>query len=132
MCSSGGQEGQNPQTIKEFDVTGKTSASLCREKGWVVGDILEDDSQPLYPRRIVITAIGEAQVLAKKIFAGRTTGDEGYECPWMLCPFRNEKLIWKKVPSLAESLSDLVSTFGYEAVAAALKKPATQEPDNDW
>lgn len=69
-----------------------TSAGLCRANGWTVGDVLEGD-EGYGPTRIVITAIGEAGVLARAIsHAGKPRNDS--EGIWTLL-VRD----WKKVPS---------------------------------
>ena len=45
-----------------------TSADICRANGWNVGDILEGENE-VSRDRIRITAIGEAHVLARWLYA---------------------------------------------------------------
>lgn len=72
------------------EVIAKSSAALCRAKGWKVGTILEG-SDGRATTRIRLTAIGEEGVLAMMV--GRD-GERfrGYESPWTLLSRR-----WRKV-----------------------------------
>lgn len=47
-------------------IRGNTDAETCRLNGWQVGTVLAGDNGK-HPERIVITAIGEEQLLAKRI-----------------------------------------------------------------
>lgn len=58
------------------------SAELCREKGWQVGDKLVGD-EGYGPTVIQITAIGERNVLAKRI-SHDGEPEDGYENIWTL------------------------------------------------
>lgn len=60
----------------------KTSAELCREKGWSVGDVLEGVEGRL-TTRIRLTAIGTEGVLAQVV---ETNGEpcRGHESNWTL------------------------------------------------
>jgi hypothetical protein len=74
----------------------KTNASICKENGWVVGDVLEGTEffrEGQETCQIQITAIGEKMILAKRVWStsGNHTSDEGL---WTLSHRE-----WKKVES---------------------------------
>lgn len=50
-------------------------ATCCRKNGWTTGDILEGD-EGFGPERIVITAIGQASILARLIDRDGNLHDE--------------------------------------------------------
>jgi hypothetical protein len=68
-----------------------TDAEKCRENGWVVGTVLEGD-EGYGPERILLTAIGERSIMARRVTnnKGETVSDR--ETTWTLS-CRN----WKKV-----------------------------------
>lgn len=73
--------------IGEWDV--KSDADICRENGWVIGTVIEGTESGegwSYTTRIVITAVGERDILAREVKRG------GYESNWTL-QYRD----WKKV-----------------------------------
>lgn len=67
-----------------------TDVEICRENGWIVGDVLEGD-EGYGPTRILITAIGEKQILARKL-SHSGAGCQGSESHWTL-----QCRDWKKV-----------------------------------
>ena len=62
--------------------SGRSDAAICRDNGWVVGDVLEGD-EGYGPSRIVLTGIGERGILARQI---SHNGEEtrGTEHSWTL------------------------------------------------
>jgi hypothetical protein len=61
----------------------KSSAEICRTNGWVVGDVLEGN-EGYGADRIVITAIGEDGVLARKISVKNGEAVNARESAWSL------------------------------------------------
>jgi hypothetical protein len=57
-----------------------TSAELCRRNGWTAGTILEGD-EGYGPERIVITAVGEVSVLARRVNA-RSEDEHQWNLVW--------------------------------------------------
>ena len=68
----------------------KSDVEICRENGWTVGDVLEGD-EGFGPTRILITAIGEKHILARKL-SHSGTDYQGSESHWTL-----QCREWKKV-----------------------------------
>jgi hypothetical protein len=56
-----------------------TNADLCREHGWVAGDLLccSDTIPPELPKFVRITAIGETEVLGRRVNSDCSEGPEG-------------------------------------------------------
>lgn len=68
----------------------KSDSETCRENGWNVGDVLEGD-EGFGPTRILITAIGEKHILARKL-SHSGTACQGDESHWTL-----QCRDWKKI-----------------------------------
>lgn len=62
---------------------GKSAADVCRDKGWTVGTRLAGDEG--YGVTVIeITAIGEQQMLAKRISHGGNPVKDSRESSWVL------------------------------------------------
>ena len=57
-------------------MTHPTSADICRANGWTVGDVLEGDDNAGNEMILRITAIGECNVLARRMYAERSESPE--------------------------------------------------------
>lgn len=68
-----------------------TSSEKCRANGWTVGTVLEG-VYSAYTSRIVITAIGENEILAKRIMHNERPLTDSKESQWFL-DYRD----WKEV-----------------------------------
>ena len=73
-------------------MTNKTSAQICKENGWKVGDLLKGTEDWGYGETstsvILITAIGEDSILARKILrsrGSRLVHVSEDELRWCLC-----------------------------------------------
>ena len=62
---------------------GKTDAETCRLNGWTVGTVLVGD-EGYGPEKIQITAIGEKEILAKRIENRHGVVVDGHEGIWVL------------------------------------------------
>lgn len=69
----------------------RSSASICRENGWRVGDVLEGD-EDFGPERIQVTAIGAERVLAITVEVPGTVTITGREGSWDL-----SHRTWRKI-----------------------------------
>lgn len=78
-----------------------SDADICRERGWAVGTVLEG-GDGLGSDRIVITAIGETSVLARRVDEPPSGEDL-----WMLS-FRD----WHPVAEAGERLGSGVASGG--------------------
>lgn len=58
-------------------------AELCRKNGWTPGTILEGD-EGYGPERILITAIGEEFILARRVADTRGDSVDDSEATWTL------------------------------------------------
>lgn len=71
-----------------------TSAEMCRQRGWKRGTVLVADDPYLGPTQIVITAVGERLVLARRISQnGEATVDHEREWPLPLRDWRHDGFI---------------------------------------
>ncbi|MSR57584.1 MAG: hypothetical protein EXS05_07920 [Planctomycetaceae bacterium] len=63
-----------------------TNAAFCRENGWSVGELLccTDEIPDSLPKFVRITAIGETEVLARRMSTDSTVGPEQ---PFALLPY---------------------------------------------
>lgn len=62
---------------------GNTEAETCRLNGWTVGTVLVGD-EGYGSEKIKITAIGERDILAKRIENGKGEAVERHEALWSL------------------------------------------------
>jgi hypothetical protein len=62
---------------------GKTEAETCRLNGWTVGTVLVGD-EGYGPEKIMITAIGEESILAKRVEDRHGVAMDGHEGVWTL------------------------------------------------
>lgn len=98
----------------------RSSAAKCRANGWTVGTVLEGD-EGFGPERIVITAVGERLVCARKVVDGRGNAIDEREGSWDLT-CRDWKAVGVSESELSVTVDRMIGGEALYAIAEAIAK----------